>query len=154
MADEVYYQREWVIREIKKEGGHGKKLSNKFLTGIPDLLLAYPEFPNFLVEVKYLKNVKLGFKRKIEITPLQVKQLEDYQGVNPGIPCTAIFVLYELSKRKFITAVTPTTTSIQHGIYPTTGGDIKKNFDFGQLFREYTQHYLQRLHGEEQDGGY
>jgi hypothetical protein len=78
-----------IIKVIKGEDGHGRKLSHRFLVGIPDLLLSlslsnHPEdFELVLAEVKILKFSKAYDLRrsqpKLGVTPKQLQEMKSFK---------------------------------------------------------------------------
>lgn len=81
MASELIFQRK-VIEACRELGGRGIKMSNRFMAGVPDLLLLY-EGRTYLVEVKLVvMPVKQDDLVKISqspLTPLQTKFLLEWQ---------------------------------------------------------------------------
>jgi len=69
----------WIINQIKQEGGAGVKLSNRFLTGVPDLLLKPKDFPACVVEVKVGKYYKSTNTWRWEPTKLQLDFLKEWR---------------------------------------------------------------------------
>jgi len=79
MPTEVDYQRA-LIEQTIDEGGHGRKLANRFVVGIPDLLLAHPRYRTSLIEVKLVELPKhMDTKVNIPITPKQRDELRRWQ---------------------------------------------------------------------------
>lgn len=75
-----------IINSIKNEGGYGRKLSHRFLVGIPDLLLKLAPYGTrsllVLAEVKLLRvSEKYDLRRepKIGITPRQTQELIKFE---------------------------------------------------------------------------
>jgi hypothetical protein len=68
---ELKVQRE-IAATFKAAGGYGQKISSQFQIGVPDLLLAHPDLPPLLAEVKWLGDVPEKFNRKIDISAPQV----------------------------------------------------------------------------------
>lgn len=83
-----------VIDAVKSAGGHGHKLSNRFLVGVVDLLIKLPGQPAMLAEVKLEK--RSSFKGQTsdsvyftpDVTALQWKFLKDYH--DAGMTCGLI----------------------------------------------------------------
>ena len=75
-----------IIDWVKDEGGYGRKLSHRFLVGIPDLLLrlSVPRSVRgamVLAEVKLLKvtmGYDLGLRPKLGVTPRQLQELSRF----------------------------------------------------------------------------
>ncbi len=65
-----------IIKSVRRDGGYGRKLSNKFLIGIPDLLVCLLPFVPCYCEVKDLGEVTDKFDVKIETTPKQKYEME------------------------------------------------------------------------------
>lgn len=67
-----------LIAAARAEGGYGQKLSNRFVSGIPDLLLQLPGMCTRIVECKCaVLPVKLTTPIKLELTALQRRTLRD-----------------------------------------------------------------------------
>lgn len=75
MSDELNVQTK-IIQSARKDGGYGRKCSNRFAIGVPDLLLAIPPFAPLYMEVKDFGKVPDNFDRQIDITEKQVYELE------------------------------------------------------------------------------
>lgn len=75
MAKELDLQTK-IIHSARKQGGYGRKMSNRFSIGIPDLLLGIFPFAPSLVEVKDLEIVVDKFDRKLDVTPKQALEME------------------------------------------------------------------------------
>lgn len=77
-----------VMDAVRAEGGYGLKLSNKFLVGVPDLLIKAPGFPTTILEAKQEKwPVRPETLLKPDVTALQAKHLREANGA--GI-CTGV----------------------------------------------------------------
>lgn len=96
-----------IIDQIVSEGGHGRKLSHRFLVGIPDLLLrlSLPRSAKgamVLVEVKLLRvseDYDLTREPKIGVTPKQTLELTRFEhscvavGVQRGYTLSSIHII-------------------------------------------------------------
>lgn len=72
--NEVKIQRH--ILDLNEErGGYGWKLSNAFVSGVPDLLLFVPGFVPCVAEVKYIGIKERDFDVQVGLTPLQNQRL-------------------------------------------------------------------------------
>lgn len=70
---EVDYQKK-IIDAVNSQGGYGLKMSNRFLAGVPDLLIHLRPYPTAVVEVKMLTspvNLDTPMQLGHSITPLQ-----------------------------------------------------------------------------------
>lgn len=67
-----------VLHAVRKHGGFGFKLANKFLKGVPDLFI-HVDKTTSIWEVKLLKCQGLPFAVHPPLTPLQFKFLDDYR---------------------------------------------------------------------------
>ena len=67
-----------IVKSCKKQGGYGLKMDNRFVAGIPDLLLSLPICGPALIEIKVKGNYP---------TPLQKKTLADMReaGIAAGL---------------------------------------------------------------------
>lgn len=84
-----------IIDAVRSVGGAGWKLSNRFLVGVPDLLLCLPRQPIGVWEVK-ISDRKKSDMLTLKITPLQEKTLNDLH--NAGGYCGVISFLRDGSK--------------------------------------------------------
>jgi hypothetical protein len=75
MAAELQVQTN-MIKSARQQGGYGRKLSNRFTVGIPDLLVGIFPFVPALVEVKDLGVVVDTFDRQLEVTPKQADEMK------------------------------------------------------------------------------
>jgi hypothetical protein len=77
------------VKSIKAAGGCAHKLSNRFLTGVADLLVKLPEMPTALLEVKFNRYaVPLRIVHTaVEITVPQFRFLRDFHlaGMPTGV---------------------------------------------------------------------
>lgn len=79
MPLEVDYQKA-IIEAVKDDGGYGLKMSNRFLVGVPDLLLHPGWLPTMIVEVKRDSlPARPDTKMTIDISPNQRKNLLAFQ---------------------------------------------------------------------------
>lgn len=65
-----------IIKSVRQDGGYGRKMSNRFAIGVPDLLVALPPFAPCVIEVKDFGVVNDRFDRKIEVTDKQAWEME------------------------------------------------------------------------------
>lgn len=79
-----------VVKAAKSVGGTGWKLSNRFLIGVPDLLICVPGQSTGIWEVKMNDKPK-GEEITLKLTPLQEKTLSDLD--NAGGYCGVISFL-------------------------------------------------------------
>jgi hypothetical protein len=72
-----------IVKDCKEQGGYAIKLSNRFVAGVPDLLLAMPMVGSAFAEVKLLK----GESTVVLVTSLQVLTIKKMQkaGIHAGI---------------------------------------------------------------------
>lgn len=80
-----------VIQAAKSVGGTGWKLSNKFLVGVPDLLICLPGQPISIWEAKLNDKPLVVTEVTLKLTPLQEKTLSDLD--NAGGFCGVISFL-------------------------------------------------------------
>lgn len=83
MARELDLQTK-IINSARKDGGYGRKMSNRYSIGIPDLLLGLFPFAPCLAEVKDLGAVVTDFDRKLDITPKQYLEMDRLSGSYEG----------------------------------------------------------------------
>lgn len=77
MKDETAYQRD-IIKAVQDMGGWGKKLSNKFVVGIPDLGITLRPFGTVIVEVKKVDHASTTNRPTLTgLTELQSINLRD-----------------------------------------------------------------------------
>ncbi len=65
-----------IIKSVRQDGGYGRKCSNRFAIGVPDLLVALPHFAPCYIEVKDFGEVNDKFDRQVETTEKQSYELE------------------------------------------------------------------------------
>ena len=65
-----------IIKSVRKDGGYGRKCSNRFAIGVPDLLVALRPFAPCYIEVKDFGKVNDKFDRQVDITEKQAYELE------------------------------------------------------------------------------
>lgn len=72
---------------ISDRGGFARKLSNRFLVGVADLLIKLPEFPANVLEVKQTRWGPKLDKIELAVTKLQQEYLIDARsaGMNSGV---------------------------------------------------------------------
>ena len=64
-----------IIKSVRRDGGYGRKASNRFAIGIPDLNIALAPFAPCLIEVKDFGKVADSFDRQIDVTDKQAEEL-------------------------------------------------------------------------------
>jgi len=65
-----------IIKSVRRDGGYGRKMSNRFAIGVPDLLVALPQFAPCVIEVKDFGKVADTFDRQIETTDKQREEMK------------------------------------------------------------------------------
>lgn len=80
--NEVKVQRH-ILELNKANGGFGWKLSNAFISGVPDLLLFVPGFCPVVAEVKYIGAKERDFDVQVGLTPLQNERLIRVERIGP-----------------------------------------------------------------------
>lgn len=82
-----------LIKAAKAEGGYAIKMSNRFLVGIPDLLVKLPDYPTCLIECK--RNANKGSEKDVQFTPgvtaLQSHNLSNFQKAG-GVSGIAVLI--------------------------------------------------------------
>lgn len=73
MSIEVDWQAK-VVAKIKAEGGHGRKLSSAYATGVLDLMLVHPLFKTIFVEAKMVKPSGPRFNLRMNYTEKQKEE--------------------------------------------------------------------------------
>jgi hypothetical protein len=87
---EVAIQRS-ILDLTEQAGGYGWKLSNAYISGVPDLLLFWPHFAPVIAEVKYLGIKTKAFNVKVDLTALQRERLRRVDRLGPfGVVLTAV----------------------------------------------------------------
>lgn len=79
-----------VIKAVRDAGGAAHKLSNRFLVGVPDLLIKLPRYSAIIMEVKLEKRIQFSDDRypiTPEVTQLQWEFLKKYHdaGMTTGV---------------------------------------------------------------------
>jgi hypothetical protein len=82
--NELQIQR-YLYKAVVDGGGFGMKMSHQFSAGVPDLLLAHPNYPPFVVEVKFIKQPNRYIP--ISTTPKQKNTLKKMKeaGIHIGV---------------------------------------------------------------------
>lgn len=78
MPNELWFQRQ-LIEAAKALGGYGQKLSNRFISGVPDLLLQVPKNRTILAEVKQKLITDSTRLVTVNLTKLQYDKLHRHQ---------------------------------------------------------------------------
>lgn len=68
--DELQVQRE-LTRDASADGAFAFKANNRFLVGVPDLFLQYPDLPALWLEVKYERTMRRDGFARLDLTPKQ-----------------------------------------------------------------------------------
>lgn len=87
-----------VIDAVREAGGEASKLSNRFLIGVSDLLVKFPDLPAMLVEVKKDVYPVATDRVKIDLTPKQLQFLRGFD--RAGMTCGVLSFLYDRRKGK------------------------------------------------------
>lgn len=77
MSNELVWQTK-LLKQAKREGGHGNKWGAEFQVGVPDLVLATPCTGLVLVEVKLERVWNKNTERTIGVTPIQAHEMQKY----------------------------------------------------------------------------
>lgn len=112
---ETFVQRR-VIEAVQSQGGAAHKLSNRFMAGVPDLLVKLPRYPAALLEVKIDKHPVKSTTVTLGVTKLQETFLEKYEkaGMATGVMAflqhrrdlyVSLWSVAELVKRKYVVPV-------------------------------------------------
>lgn len=80
-----------VVKAVVEHGGFAKKMSHRFLVGVPDLMVKLPDLPVALVEVKFDEHPKKSLTYTTEITHPQRAFLRESRAA--GIPSLVLTVL-------------------------------------------------------------
>lgn len=73
---EIDYQK-LLVDAVRQDGGFAFKMANRFLGGIPDLLIQLPTYTTWLWEVKFKARRPVKPER-VPLRPLQYKFMTDY----------------------------------------------------------------------------
>lgn len=76
MATDELREQTNIVKSVRKDGGYGRKASNRFAIGVPDLTIALPPFAPCVIEVKDFGAVNDSFDRKIDVTDKQAYEME------------------------------------------------------------------------------
>jgi len=74
-TDELQVQTK-IVKSVRRDGGYGRKCSNRFAIGVPDLLISLQPFAPCYIEVKDFGKVNDKFDRQIDVTEKQAYELE------------------------------------------------------------------------------
>lgn len=77
---------------VIEQGGYSIKMSNRFLVGIPDLLIALPPFAPSMFEVKELGECVDSFDRQLGVTPLQGRNLAKISACYGSVDVSGVLV--------------------------------------------------------------
>lgn len=69
-----------VRKAVEYEGGYGLKMSNRFLVGVPDLLLHLPGLPTMVMEAKFDRVTSTIKRYALVLTPRQALTLRQMAG--------------------------------------------------------------------------
>jgi hypothetical protein len=69
-----------VRKAVEREGGFGLKMSNRFLVGVPDLLVHLPGAPTMVLEAKFSKVASTVRPYRLELSPRQSLTLRQMAG--------------------------------------------------------------------------
>lgn len=93
MVQEIDYQRK-IVKDVRAQGGHGKKWATQLTVGVPDLVLSHHIWQEVaLMEVKLFKDVKPRFRRKVGTTSKQQHELKSYWSAG-GLSMVGVVVRY------------------------------------------------------------
>ena len=76
MASHELREQTNIIKSVRQDGGYGRKMSNRFAIGVPDLLIALPDFAPCYMEVKDLGEVNDTFDRQVAVTDKQAYEMK------------------------------------------------------------------------------
>jgi hypothetical protein len=109
MTSELNHQSN-IIKDVKDqfENAFAIKMSNRFQSGVPDLMIKVPKHPIMLVEVKKGEINKKGIV-KINTTPIQRYIMQHMQ--KSGIRCE-VWTIIEDNKDCFMLRTRPEITSV------------------------------------------
>ena len=97
-----------IIMSVRKDGGYARKASNRFMIGIPDLVIALPPFAPCMVEVKDFGVVTDDFDRKVGVTPKQSYEMmlisKAYEDANLGRTAFVAVSLVHKGKHRLVLA--------------------------------------------------
>lgn len=97
---ELSFQKE-IVDALRKQGGHGMKLSHRFSVGVPDLLLVAP-VGTFLFEAKDLGEVCDKFNRLTGVTPLQQETLRRFNVASTNVMAVQLVHLVDKGERRAV----------------------------------------------------
>ena len=110
-----------IIKSVRADGGYGRKMSNQFHIGIPDLLLALHPFAPVLCEVKDLGPVIATFNRQLDVTPKQELEMERFNAAYRGPmmldrPSLLAFALvgFSINKMHYLTLLPHDAERVTH----------------------------------------
>lgn len=100
-----------LVKSTRAQGGYARKLSHRFVIGIPDLIVHIPNYAPFLLEVKYFPEVSPNSNKLIPTTPKQQLELTEFNSVNIDAGSTAgVAIGFCINKRKGLKVYTPEDT--------------------------------------------
>lgn len=98
-----------IIKSVRKQGGYGRKLSNQFTIGIPDLLIALPPFVPCYAEVKDFGECASSFDRQIDVSDKQGYELMGMTKGYAGGWTSVIIIGWRWGKSRRIAILPPNT---------------------------------------------
>lgn len=130
-----------IKKSVRAQGGYCFSTTGAVTAGIPDLFVSMPGFIPVLLEAKWMK---FGYKRKINITPIQRKTLQDINKVNPS----QAFIICGFKDEENITRAvlidankTHIEDSVKDSFCYTGQFDIKWLFNNAKIGGSYTRIY-------------
>ena len=110
MSIELRYQKQ-IVDDVKffDRRSYAIKMSNRFIAGIPDLLIKVPDYEILFVEVKYTVLPKTSSTVLVETTAIQKRTLKVMAGAGLAV---AVWVFVDVGKSTGIAKVGWDRTSI------------------------------------------
>lgn len=137
-----------LIHSVRKDGGYGRKISHRFIIGIPDLLLVYPTYVPGIWEMKDMGEWNSNTERAVETTEKQKIELNEFAAAcNRGLaplgtmraPYTAsgVLVTYKARNQRFMTICGPEVETMRKDQFPTILRETGQYYNLGVLFNAY-----------------
>lgn len=136
-----------IIKSVRKDGGYARKMSNRFLIGIPDLVLGLYPFGVCFAEVKDLGECGRTFNRKIPVTEKQRHELNlidaAYKKTNliytPYQHVAFVLVAFKHQGKHMLVAANRNIESLTHhfdSFYPWVDRQVGGYYDMGRLMQD------------------